>query len=313
MPALSLSQITTLLEHYAPTDGSFLPRINQTLQRIHNMGTYRDLTVQYSLSVVDGLVTLPDDADAVLHALVDGQPSAVRSLWHDFKSHGLGTNDISWGLVDSGYCPVFRALPEPAVGVLYVVPSPESPSQLPFDTVNGGIIEVIAVGETRILRDSTSDAGFDGEEMVFEEDLTRINQIRYEGLIDRYDVRTTLLDPLTTIATVGPGSGVTRYRRFRVPGSTDGSTTIHLLCKRAFTPLVNNEDITYVGNINAIKNGLLATVAEDANDVERGQFFWGQSLLLMEEEAASSRGAAQPRLTLDPWGAEGKMGVVGMM
>jgi hypothetical protein len=312
MPALTLAQITDLLSFYTPSDGSFLPRVNQTLARLNNMGTYRDLTVQYSLPVSDGRVTLPDDADAILHTLVDGRPSTVRSLWHDFKTVGFGSSDVSWGLVDDGFSPLCRLLPA-AANTLHVVASPESPTRLPFDKTSGGSLEISAVGVAGVLRRSTEDIYFDGQQIVFGEDVTDVIRISFDSLQDRYAIRTDPTDANTTIATVGPGSGVSRYRRFRVPGSKDGATTVHVLCKRAFRMLVMPDDITHIGNINAIKNGFLATVAEDANDVERADFFWNKCFQLMEEEASSTRGAAQPRLTIDPYGAEGKFGIVGMM
>jgi hypothetical protein len=153
---------------------------------------------------------------------------------------------------------------------------------------------------------------FDGTTIIFPEPVLYIDTIRFTDLSDSFDIRVTAGDAATTIATVGPGSGVTRYRRFRTPNADNG-TVVHVLCKRAFRPLVNDEDITYVGNLNAIKNGFLATVAEDSNDIERAQMFWQSAFQLLEEEASSTRGAAQPRLNLDPHGTGGGSGIRGMM
>ena len=312
MPALSLAQLETALGIYTPTDGSFVPRLNQALSRIHNMGTYRDLTVQYSLPVVDGMIYLPKEADAVLHTIIDGFPAAVRSLWHDLKSVGTGSNDLSWGLVDAGFGPVLLDLAV-ATDTLYLVPATESVTRTAFAGGTGIDVVITASDGTSRYQVSASDAGtFVDPTFTFEEPILYIDTIRFEGLTDSFDIRTTSGDPDTTIATVGPGEGVTRYRRFRTPNVEDGKV-VHVLCKRAFVPLVSAGDITYVGNLNAIKNGLLATVAEDANDVERAAVFWNTCFQLMEEEASSTRGAAQPRLTIDPHGCEGKMGIRGMM
>lgn len=311
MPALTLKQISDALSIYAPTDGSFVPRINQTLARLHNMGTYRDLTVQYSLPVVGGCIYLPLDAEAVLHTAIDGQPAAVRSLWHDFKTVGTGGNDLTWGLVDAGYSPVILDLPA-ATDTLHLVPSAGSPTKFPFvGTDDSGISISASDGVTR-FRAETYDSGFDGAAIVFPEPVSYIESIRFDQLNDSFDLRLTAGDVATTVATVGPGSGVTRYRRFRVPGTGDGKV-VHVLCKRAFRMLAEDTDITYLGNINAIKNGLLATIAEDSNDVERSQLFWNTAFQLLEEEASSTRGAAQPRLNIDLFGTEGRCGVQGML
>jgi len=126
--------------------------------------------------------------------------------------------------------------------------------------------------------------------------------IHFEGFIGPFDLRTDSADADTTIATLGPDSGVARYRRFRINGATDGSTVVHVLCKRAFQPVREDNSIVHVGNIGAIKQGLLGRLMEDNGDIERAQYHWSQCMLLMEEEANSSRGAAVPRLNIDPYG-----------
>tara|TARA_R110000851_G_scaffold176920_1_gene323680 strand:+ start:251 stop:1186 length:936 start_codon:yes stop_codon:yes gene_type:complete len=311
MPALSLAQINTQLEAYAPTDGTFLPRINQTLARIYNMGTYRDLTVQFSLPVEQGAIRLPETADAVLHAIVDGSPGGVRSMWHDLKQVGSANNSLAWGLVDSGFTPVLLLL-EVATSILYLVPSAESATQEDFIETNGSWVDIAATDAAQRYRVTTNADLTGGNTLTFSAPVTYIDAIRFSGLTDSFDIRTTAADASTTIATVGPGTGATRYRVFRVPNVENGKI-VTVLCKRAFAPLVVAEDITYVGNINAIKQGLLATIAEDAGDVERAHVFWNATLQLMEEEMSSSRGAAQPRLNLDPSGAGSLSGLTGMM
>jgi len=313
MSALSLAQLTTMLEAYTPSDGTFLPRLNQALARIYNMGTYRDLTVQYSLTVSQGCIRLPVTADAILHAIVDGSPVAVRSLWHDLKQVGTASNDLSWGLVDAGFSPVLRTL-ETATDTLYVVPSADSPTQTEFDEDEEGEMWVDVTGSDLVRRyraTSQGDIPFAGV-LTFDSPITDIEAVRFSGLLDSYDIRTVAGDPETTVATVGPGSGSPRYRVFRVPNTAAG-VVVHVLCKRTFIPLESNDDLTYVGNINAIKQAFLATVAEDSNDVERAQFFWGTAMQLMEEEASSTRGAAQPRVNLDPSGTGALTGLTSMM
>jgi hypothetical protein len=63
-----------------------------------------------------------------------------------------------------------------------------------------------------------------------------------------------------------------------------------------------DEDLIYVGNINALKHGLLGRIAEDNADLERSEFHWNKCMQLLEEEASSTRGAAIPRLNIDTGG-----------
>lgn len=303
MPATTVKQLIQMLEDYVEPNGEFRPSLNQVLARIYNMGTYRDLTIQYSLPVVDGCITLPDEADAVLHTIVNNQPVPVRSLWHDFKSvgMGMGASDLTWGLIDAGYHPL-KKLITTATDTLHIVPSDNSPTKTNFNPNDGGEISILATDGDKVYPSSTDTVSDNDVPLTFAEDITSVISIRFEALTDIYDIRTSAADPDTTIATVGPDSGVTRYRRFRLNRSTDGETVVHVLCKRAFQPLRSDNDIVYVGNIGAIKHGLLGKVMEDSADVERAEYHWNKCMQLMEEEAASSRGAALPRLNVDPYG-----------
>lgn len=275
--------------------------LNQVLSRLYGIGTYRDLTVQYSLPVIDGAVTLPDDAASILHTMVDGFPVPVRSLWHDFKS--VGTNSPvtgpTWGLIDSGFWPTVRLIPETeTVNTLFIVPSLRGVSTVDIDLNDEGITIIASDGTQNYQGNPVAV----DQEITFSEDITSITSISYNGLLRPYDIRYDVADADTCIATVGPGSGVTRYRRFRVNKAVDGTTIVHVLSKRAFIPLQTDEDIVYIANLGVLKHGLLARIAEDNADLERAQFHWGQCFTLLEEEAASSRGAALPRPAVDPFG-----------
>jgi hypothetical protein len=84
--------------------------------------------------------------------------------------------------------------------------------------------------------------------------------------------------------------------------STNDETVVHVLCKRAFQPVRSDNDIVYVGNVGALKHGLMGRLMEDNADIERAEYHWNKCMQLMEEEAATSRGAAIPRLNVDPYG-----------
>ena len=295
-----------MLGTYIEPNGDFKSSLNQVLARIYNMGIYRDLTVQYSLPVVDGCITLPDDADSILHTMVDGFPVPVRSLWHDFKSIGIGNLSVNptiqWGLIDAGYAPTKQLLTG-ETNMLYITTAADSYLPHSFTPTDGSSITVVGSnGDQFYTGEVVTASPYASYGVEFFNAITSIVSIHFEGLIGAFDLRTDAADRATTIATVGPDSGVTRYRRFRINGSVDGTTVVHVLCKRAFQPLYDDNDIVFVGNIGAIKQGLLGRLMEDNADIERAQYHWNQCMLLMEEEVNSSRGAAVPRLNIDPYG-----------
>jgi hypothetical protein len=310
MPALTTNQLRNLLGTYIEPGGDFLASLNQVLARVYSTGTYRDLTVQYSLPVVDSHVTLPDDADAILHVMVDGYPVPARALWHDFKSVGQNydSGDLSWGLIDAGYWPTLKLLPEAGITFLSVDPAASDYRTDGWDpVVDGSNIEVLASDGEKVYR---SEAG--GGVLTFSATVTNILSIKFDGLIAPYDLRTDGADPETTIATVGPNSGTTRYRRFRLNRATDGETVVHVLCKRAFKPLEDDDDICYIANIGALKHGMLGRIAEDNADLERANYHWQLCTKLLDDEAASATGAAQQRLSIDPFGTGGRSNMVNM-
>ena len=303
MPATTINQLIPILSQYVEPDGDFKNSLNQVLSRIYNMGTYRDLTVQYSLPVADNCITLPDDASSVLHTTVNNQPVPVRALWHDFKSvgTGIGTGELTWGLIDAGYHPLKKLITSPT-DTLHIVPADQSNTKSNFSVTDGGEIRIVATDGDKSYQSTTDSVSDSDVSLTFPSPISSVLNIRFEGLADTFDIRTDALDPNTTIATVGPDSGVTRYRRFRLNRSVDGETIVHVLCKRAFQPIRSDDDIAYVDNIGALKHGLLGRMSDDNADIERAEYHWNKCMQLMEEEIAASRGAAIPRLNVDPYG-----------
>lgn len=98
------------------------------------------------------------------------------------------------------------------------------------------------------------------------------------------------------------GDGVARYRRFRFSNSSGTTQNVKLLLKRAWEPVLTQDDILYLGNLNVIKHGLLGMLAEDNADLERAQYHWTICRQLLDEELDATRGAAKPKVTLKPAG-----------
>ena len=107
---------------------------------------------------------------------------------------------------------------------------------------------------------------------------------------------------VTTLAVV-KGDGVVRYRRFRFENTNAAIKNVKLLLKRAWQPVQTQDDILYLGNLNAIKHGLLGMLAEDNADLERAQYHWNISRQLLEEELDATRGSAKPKIKVNPSGA----------
>lgn len=301
--ATTLAEITDLLEDYTETNGAFLPALNQVLSRLYKIGIYKDLTVQYSLPVFNGRIVLPEDAASIIHARVSGNPTPPASLWHDYKSTGGATTGVPV-LVDDGYSPVIAAPPEAGVTTIGLSPSVLSPTTTGHPA-NSAVIIIDADDGTRVIRAEFS--GHDHDDFFsFDDPVTAIRSIRFEGFGDtRYDLLYTVGDLTSSFATVGPEAGVVRYRRYRVAEGVQDGVYVHVLCRRKFLPLKNDEDISYVDNIASIKLGLMARMYEDNADLERADAFWARCAERLDEESDSETGAARPILNVDPYGLGG--------
>ena len=294
MHATTLGQLSQLLSSYVQPGVSFAQSLNQALTTIYSMGIWRDLTVEGSFDCSAEYFTLPQEADTVLFALVDNSPVRVRSLWHDYRATGFEQALLNvYGLVDDGYRPLIKDLANPAEH-LYIAPSPFDPLQIPYDTDTGALIVVDGYNEdhTALVRGSQN-----GNQIDFATPVQAIKQIRYEGLPQEYDIRTNATDLSTTIAVVGPGNGVARFRRYRVPNAREGSFA-HVLCKRRFTMVNNDDDPVYVSQPGAIKHALLAVVAEDNADLERAEIHWQRCKQILDDTLEEYRGPARPALDL---------------
>ena len=111
------------------------------------------------------------------------------------------------------------------------------------------------------------------------------------------------------LADVQESNKVSRFRRYRLNNnvSLTVTKTMRLLVKRKFKTLINSYDPVYPSNLNAIKHGLLGTVAEDNADIERANYHWAICKQLLDEELDAYRGAAKPTIIFDPSGSNSRV------
>lgn len=296
MHATTLGQLARSLGSYVAPGQSFAPALNQALEVVYGMGIWKDLTIEGSFDVSDNYLGLPDQADTVLFAVVDTQPVRTRSLWHDYRAAGTNYDStLLFGLIDDGYRPTLKNL-SGSISTLYVVPASDTVDDTDIDLDSGESIDSIGFGETKKQRGTVAVVGSDTT-ITFASPVVNLESLQFSGLLHRYDIREDKDDPATTVATVGPGDGVARFRRYRVPSAKPGSIA-HVLCKRRFIPLQNEDDIVYIAQIGALKHALLAILAEDNADLERSEIHWSKCRQMLDEQLDQYRGPARPSLDL---------------
>ena len=107
----------------------FLKELNLALPRLYNMGMWRDLVFEEVVTTDASTFTIPDNAESIISALVDGDgsstdfsfPRSIRSQHHDYRLVGrddtAGEHTLSlFGIVDDGYS---ATVEEPVDGKTY--------------------------------------------------------------------------------------------------------------------------------------------------------------------------------------------------
>ena len=297
MPAYTVAQLSGILGEYRDPDGpDFTSLLSQVLPRLTAMGLWRDMTYEVSLPNTLGYVSLPGDTDSVLAATVNNRSRAVRSMWHDIRISGRhAVLSPYYGVVDDGWHPVTMDLkdaqeaeteddvtPITSVAARYV----GTTTPVTVSAFRGQVNIVSDVGD--LTASTSGDLDFTGSA------FTKIVSVTYTDVPFPID----LVTDGKILTTVPAGTGVLRYRRFRTSQPSEEST-VHLLVKRSAPMHLTDETIVYLGNIGALKHGLLGVIAEDNSDIERAGFHWGMCGKLLDEELRSILGAAKPTLNVD--------------
>jgi hypothetical protein len=138
--------------------------------------------------------------------------------------------------------------------------------------------------------------------------INSVSEIRLDGIVPNIEIYAvesgkTVDDKL--VLAEGRGDQIFRYRRYRTKTPSSATQEIFLLLKRSFVPIMDESDIVYLGNVNAIKSGILATTAEDNADIERANYHWQVCKQLLEEEKDAYRGGARQVMRVDPYSGNG--------
>lgn len=310
--ASTVSYLERTLQKYVRPDEDFLCVLNMALPRLYSLGYWKDLLIQEVQSTNYRYFTLPRTAESVISISVDDIPTQLRSVWHDLRITGpmTGGPPQIFGAVDDGlHATVVDLDPANNYGlrVRPVAPYTNLPTE--------GRVDVEVVTDSTVAANKIKYLVFPLDGSTSLRVLTPatgsyISEIRSISFVDVPREVEVVVEPANTALqtlTVGSGRGteVARYRRFRINNETLQDRTVFMLLKRRFEVLMNQEDIVYLDNINALKHAILGTIAEDNADIERANYHWGVCNLLLDQEKDAHRGMVRPTLKLDPTGGSG--------
>lgn len=312
MPAMTVKSLSDQLSSYCSPDQRFIPVLNLVLPRLYAMGFWRDLAFEYKITTSNGYFTLPLDAESIMAVTVDQAPQSLWAQWHDYSIGGIPNTYSAYGMfgaVDDGFHVTKEVLDSTKGYNFFLVPV--SPNQyLPNDgivTVNYTLLDGSNVHDKLDLTTAISGNTLEYDFGISYE-ANSISQIRFDGI--PFDVQLHAIEDGLTVAdklimAEGRGDTIFRYRRYRTRTPSNVTQEIFLLLKRAFIPIMGESDIVYLGNVNCIKHGILATTAEDNADIERANYHWQVCKQLLEDEKDAYRGGARQSMRVDPYSGNG--------
>lgn len=315
MPAMTVKSLSDQLSSYCSPDQRFIPVLNLVLPRLYSMGYWRDLAYEYRITTSNGYFALPQDAESIMAATVDQSPQSLWAQWHDYSIGGTPNTYSAYGMfgvVDDGIHSTKEAL-DPTKGYNFFIIPVFPNTYLPIDgivtigyTYLNGTKRPVEKADLGVLYNASGEvANFD---FATDDEANSILQIRFDGI--SVDIELIAVEAGKTYAdrivlAEGRGDQIFRYRRYRTKTPSSATQEIFLLLKRAFVPIMDESDIVYLGNVNAIKSGILATTAEDNADIERANYHWQVCKQLLEEEKDAYRGGARQTMRVDPYSGNG--------
>lgn len=308
---MTVKSLSDQLSSYCSPDQRFIPVLNLVLPRLYAMGYWRDLAYDFRITTSNGYFALPQDAESIMAANVDKSPQNLWSQWHDYSIGGIPDTYSAYGMfgvVDDGIHSTKEALDSTKGYTLSVkavtgnLPS-DGIIQIKYTLLNGTITSLKEDFSLTNTNGSLSLKAFGNGNQI-----NAVSEIRFDGIptnIEIYAVESgkTVDDKL--VLAEGRGDQIFRYRRYRTRTPSNVTQEIFLLLKRAFVPIMDESDIVYLGNVNAIKSGILATTAEDNADIERANYHWQVCKQLLEDEKDAYRGGARQTMRVDPYSGNG--------
>lgn len=281
----------------------FLPYLNEVLERFCYSGKWVGSIVQVTFDSSSGYITLPRGYLAVLGAQFQEVPVPTFTQFAQYIEGGYGQLDATAG----------------QLGALY-------------DEGDGFCTQadITTAGTLRIKINDANDAGLtvrifgedaDGEE-IFEDGVrgvlvtlvspsvdttqvfSKVTGIEADSLADRWTLWVVVSAVESQLGSYQPGETKPVYRRYKT-GTVESSTdpqAIRVICQRRFIPVSEESDWVIPGLIGAIKLGIRAQMKEDADEDESADRLWQRAMMLLNAQAKSLRGGAQPQIPINNWG-----------
>lgn len=284
-----------------PNSSDFLTAVNEARRSIFGRGIWEGLLgpVIFNGSTT-GFITLPVGYESIVGVTVDKVPQMVFGQFQQYIESGPGTLDIT----------------KPGIGQLIMM-GDLFPSSL--DMIPGDVLKFVLENPSadaglaiRVFYDKTDNTAFYDSTGVKGEGLTFSGSsvttslpantftglqlpVTKAGVLAYSHNTTTSVD--TLISQYAPFETRPHYTRYQT-GTYDATVPIGTLCKRRYTPLINDTDFCVPDNVMAMKYAVQAVDAGNVRNYDDAAKAWQLVYEELNDDLKGLRGKAQPVISL---------------
>ena len=285
-------------------DSRVVDYLNEATQRLLTKGKWVGTYQRYRICVNQGCITWPRQIETIEALAISSSPAPIRNSWFEFYPAGPGATSLNCACSGSSTC----LSGYPGLN--------DRMNACTFDDIIGLDKKV------RVVSDIVEDAGLQILLQGYDENSKWIQtQVAGEWINGEYvDIASVAHDStklFTTITGVqkpithgpvrlyelDPATGVTRalamyesdetrpeYRRSLVTGlcattsTTCDKTSVEVMAKLRFIPVINDADWVMLGNLPALKLEVMAILKEERNLLDEAIVYSAKAVELLRDE-----------------------------
>jgi hypothetical protein len=277
--------------------------INRVCSRFLSEGKWIGTTVQAVIAAYEDanenkFITLPRHLETLIRASKPGyKTSGTQSEWYQYLPGGRGIRELDaeyrGPIQDMGEGFVtYRDIETPSTLTIASSETEASTTYLwirGLDAAGNKIYSTVGYATIEGIRLDLSTAPATTSQTF--SSIYSVEKDETQGVV-------TVSAGSTQIAKYEPGERVISYRRYLINKDWD---EVKGMFKRKFVWATSDNDPLYPDSLEAIKLGLMGLTAEEAGDVERGQYYFDRGIALLNSELNEYHSGQEGVLQVAPW------------
>lgn len=264
-----------------PNDSRFAAFLNEATERLLVRGRFWGTYSRYLLAASQRFISLPPRIDTMESIAVGRQPLQIRSQLFEFLSYGWGTRDRSTvtgsGVAEAQYLGSYPTAFEicDATAVTVVCDNDDDVGK-----------EIRLFGEDangNYVRTENGGSHIDGEIVTLAKSAGTASATVFADITGIQAPADLVGQWYLYAGTVAAGTLIGTYehwdthpsrKRYLIPWINADVSTVEIIGKNAFIPVVNDTDFLVINNLAALKLAGMAIQAEERHDWAEAQLLW---------------------------------------